>query len=191
MQRLTVPPAECIYKRRWSPKPIVAGSKVGRPGTSADSPATAFSMTSVGPTKLGESNDDDSKLIFGTVFSLRNMVRKLGGEDDSFLCYRTNQYKLHYYETPTNIKFVMLTDVHSSNMTLALQQIYIQLYVEYVVKNPLSPVEHPGGVGVNNELFEESLEQFVVSFSCEVFVERRGGQGAWADVWPPQTKVLS
>jgi hypothetical protein len=31
-----------------------------------------------------------------------------------------------------------------------------------VVKNPLSPTEHPGGVGVNNELFEESLEQFVV-----------------------------
>lgn len=31
-----------------------------------------------------------------------------------------------------------------------------------VVKNPLSPIEHPGGVGVNNELFEESLEQFVV-----------------------------
>lgn len=31
-----------------------------------------------------------------------------------------------------------------------------------MVKNPLSPTEHPGGVGVNNELFEESLEQFVV-----------------------------
>ncbi|KAI5308979.1 TRAPP subunit bet5 [Ascosphaera atra] len=89
------------------------------------------------------------------------MVRKLGGEDDSFLCYRTSQYKLHYYETPTNIKFVMLTDVTAQNMTLALQQIYVQLYVEYVVKNPLAPVEHGGGVGVNNELFEESLEQFV------------------------------
>jgi hypothetical protein len=34
--------------------------------------------------------------------------------------------------------------------------------VSTVVKNPLSPVEHPGGFGVNNELFEESLEQFVV-----------------------------
>lgn len=34
-----------------------------------------------------------------------------------------------------------------------------------VVKNPLSPIEHPGGVGVNNELFEESLEQFVVCTS--------------------------
>jgi hypothetical protein len=31
-----------------------------------------------------------------------------------------------------------------------------------VVKNPLSPIEHPGGLGVNNELFEEGLEQFVV-----------------------------
>jgi hypothetical protein len=26
--------------------------------------------------------DDDSKLVFGTVFSLRNMVRKLGGDED-------------------------------------------------------------------------------------------------------------
>lgn len=38
-----------------------------------------------------------------------------------------------------------------------------------VVKNPLSPVEHPGGVGVNNELFEESLEQFVVSTAIALF----------------------
>jgi len=28
------------------------------------------------------SNEDDAKLIFGTVFSLRRMVRQLGGEDD-------------------------------------------------------------------------------------------------------------
>ena len=31
-----------------------------------------------------------------------------------------------------------------------------------VIKNPLSPVEHPGGVGVNCELFELGVEQFVV-----------------------------
>lgn len=37
------------------------------------------------PAVFGQSaraSDDDAKLIFGTVFSLRNMVRKLGGEDD-------------------------------------------------------------------------------------------------------------
>jgi trafficking protein particle complex subunit 1 len=133
------------------------------------------------------SAEDDAKLIFGTVFSLRNMVRKLGGEDDrydtrkrlppthrrynpeanstvlvSFLSYRTSQYKLHYYETPSNTKFVMLTDTKAPSMRIALHQIWVNIYVEFVVKNPLSPVEHPGGLGVNNELFEASLEQFVV-----------------------------
>jgi len=88
-------------------------------------------------------------------------VRKLGGEDDSFLSYRTSQYKLHYYETPSNTKFVMLTDTKAPSMRIALHQIWVNIYVEFVVKNPLSPVEHPGGLGVNNELFEASLEQFV------------------------------
>lgn len=46
-------------------------------------------------------------------------------------------------------------------MRHALQQIYVNIYVEYVVKNPLSPAEHPGGIGVNNELFEASLDLFV------------------------------
>ncbi|KAJ5927952.1 TRAPP complex subunit (Bet5) [Penicillium verhagenii] len=137
--------AECIYKRRWLPRPT---SVVGKPQG--------------GPTgQTVRASDDDAKLVFGTVFSLRNMVRKLGGDDDNFISYTTSQYKLHYYETPTNIKFVMVTDLKSPSMRIALQQIYINLFVEYVVKNPLSPVEHPGGVGVNNELFEESLEQFV------------------------------
>lgn len=49
----------------------------------------------------------------------------------SFVSYRTSQYKLHYYETPTNIKFVMLTDIKSPSMRVALQQIYINLFVEY------------------------------------------------------------
>lgn len=55
----------------------------------------------------------------------------------------------------------MLTDVKSGSMRYALQQIYVNIFVEYVVKNPLSPAEHPGGVGVNNELFEASLDVFV------------------------------
>ncbi|ODM22248.1 hypothetical protein SI65_03094 [Aspergillus cristatus] len=151
--------AECIYKRRWLPRPVSITSKSSRPTSDL-----SIQNNGGAPAVFGQSartTDDDAKLIFGTVFSLRNMVRKLGGEDDNFVSYRTNQYKLHYFETPTNIKFVMLTDLKSPSMRPALEQIYINLYVEYVVKNPLSPVEHPGGVGVNNELFEESLEQFV------------------------------
>lgn len=135
-----------------------------------------------------DDNDNTAKLIFGTVFSLRNMVRRLGGEDDAFISYRTAQYKLHYYETPSNTRFVMLTDTSTMSMRNVLHQIYINLWVEYgtktpvsltfgvggrgltflfrcllVVKNPLSPVEHKGGEGVKNELFELGLDQFVRS----------------------------
>lgn len=59
------------------------------------------------------------------------MVRKLGVQDDSFISFRTGQYKLHYYETPTSIKFVMLTDTQSLNMRNVLHQIYVNLYVEF------------------------------------------------------------
>ncbi|KAI8952376.1 snare-like protein [Xylaria longipes] len=104
---------------------------------------------------------DDAKLIFGTVFSLRNMVRKLGGDDDAFISYRTSQYKLHYYETPTNLRFALLTEPGALSMRNVLHQIYINLWVEYVVKNPLSPVEHKGGDGVRNEMFELGLDKFV------------------------------
>ena len=90
-------------------------------------------------------------------------MRKLGGPEDSFISYRTALYKLHYYETPTSLKFVMVTDTKTGGLRVVLHQIYVGLYVEYVVKNPLSPVEHPGGVGVNCELFELGLEQFIVS----------------------------
>lgn len=70
----------------------------------------------------------------------------------------------------------MLTDTKSGPMRIALHQIYVSIYVEYVVKNPLSPIEHPGGLGVNNELFEITLQQYVVGFTgtnnlcCVTFV---------------------
>jgi len=40
-------------------------------------------------------------------------------------------YKLHYYETPTNLKFVMLTDIKTNALRAVLHQIYVNLYVEF------------------------------------------------------------
>ena len=99
------------------------------------------------------------------------MVRQLGGEDDQFLTYRTGEYKLHYFETPTQLKFILLTDTRIGNMRTVLHQIWATLYVEYVVKSPLAPTEHPRGVGVANELFEGGLESFIVRYY------RNGGHG--------------
>ncbi|KAL8764229.1 MAG: hypothetical protein Q9184_000198 [Pyrenodesmia sp. 2 TL-2023] len=148
---LTPELADCIYKKRWTPRPSSTGSK-------------ASGILGAAPQPKALSAEDDAKLIFGTVFSLRNMTRKLGGEEDNFISYRTGHYKLHYYETPTSLKFVMVTDTKTNNLRIVLHQIYVSLYVEYVVKNPLSPIEHPGGIGVNCEMFELGVEQFVVCF---------------------------
>ncbi|KAI7211066.1 trafficking protein particle complex 1 [Hortaea werneckii] len=145
---------ECIYSKRWVDKHALSS----RPKSSAlghgDVPAS---------TKKAMKDRDDAKLIFGTLFSLRRMVRQLGGEEDAFLSYRTGEYKLHYFETPTQLKFVLLTDTRVGNMRTVLYQIWATLYVEYVVKSPLSPIEHPDGIGVANELFEGGLERFIES----------------------------
>jgi trafficking protein particle complex subunit 1 len=99
------------------------------------------------------------------------MVRQLGGADDAFLSYRTAEYKLHYFETPTQLKFIMLTDTRVGNMRTVLHQIWATLYVEYIAKSPLVPLtEGQGGglavkgKGVANEFFDGGVEKFIVSW---------------------------
>lgn len=163
---------ECIYQRRWN---AIASDPSKRESTGSTTlnaqvdlpapPSTApfVNGASHHPRRTAlEKRKDDAKLLFGVIFSLRGMVRRLGGPDDEFISYSTGEYKMHYYETPTSLKFCMLTDLKTGNLRVVLHQIWANLYVEYVVRNPLSPVEHTGGVGVNNELFEMGLDRFVV-----------------------------
>lgn len=152
---------QCIYSRKWAQRPLSSASKAVQRQSGASALSNGPDVPGVNRKAL--SSEDDAKLIFGTIFSLKRMVKSLGGDDDSFLSYRTGEYKLHYFETPTQLKFVMLTDTRIGNMRTVLYQIWANLYVEYVVKNPISPVEHTGGFGVANELFEGGLEGFISS----------------------------
>ncbi|CAN6646294.1 trafficking protein particle complex subunit Bet5p [Trichomonascus vanleenenianus] len=155
--------SECIYKREWhtAKKSNPIGAHKHSSSASSDLITKAVQHKQQQEARDAP-HDDDAKLIFGIVFSLRNMVRKLTDED-SFVTYRTSKYRLHYFETPSNLKFVMITDPKMDNLRLVLHQIYVSLYVEYVVKNPLSPIEHGGGAGVSNELFVLGLDAFVSS----------------------------
>jgi hypothetical protein len=56
-----------------------SSSKTSRPPSEVKAPNGLASSS-----RPALSAEDDAKLIFGTVFSLRNMVRKLGGEDDRY-----------------------------------------------------------------------------------------------------------
>ncbi|KAI1107984.1 snare-like protein [Nemania sp. NC0429] len=141
---------ECIYSKQWfqpaAPTPSAPltapttatatpdqqANGVGPAAKTAAGQAQAQAQQQTPPSKPRRNRSgDDAKLIFGTVFSLRNMVRKLGGDDDAFISFRTAQYKLHYYETPTNLRFALLTEPGALSMRNVLHQIYINLWVEY------------------------------------------------------------
>ncbi|KAH9827363.1 transport protein particle subunit bet5 [Teratosphaeria destructans] len=100
-----------------------------------------------------------------SVYSFYIFDRHTRRASDAFLAYRTAEYKLHYFETPTQLKFVLLTDPRVGNMRTVLHQIWATLYVEYVVKSGLTPVGArglaEGGKGVANELFDGGVEKFI------------------------------
>ncbi|KAJ3190407.1 Trafficking protein particle complex subunit 1 [Gaertneriomyces sp. JEL0708] len=102
---------------------------------------------------------EEAKLVYGVIFSLRNLVNKLSPqpESDGFLTYKTSHYKLHYFETPTSLKFVMTTDPYMDTMREVLRTIYAQIYVEYVVKNPLRAADQGG----TNSIFRERVTRYV------------------------------
>ena len=63
--------AECIYKKKWAPRPN-SSSKIPVSNGVVDGQSQPKALSA----------EDDAKLVFGTIFSLRNMVRKLGGPED-------------------------------------------------------------------------------------------------------------
>lgn len=104
---------------------------------------------------------EEFKLLHGMLFSIKSFVTRLSPIDgkNSFISYRTNKYKLHFYETPTGLKFVMNTDLAVENIQDTLHDIYNKIYVEYIVKNPLCKLNEP----IQSSLFRTKLEEHVKS----------------------------
>lgn len=67
--------------------------------------------------------------MFGMLWSIKSFVCKISPLDTKkgFLCYKTNKYALHYFETPTGLKFILNTDVNAQNVRELLYQIYRQV----------------------------------------------------------------
>jgi len=108
--------------------------------------------------------DEEAKLVYGVVLSLRNMIKKLSGRDDQFVNYRTNAYKLHLFETPTGYKLVMLSDPKSDSLRFVMRQIYHGPFIDYVIRNPLVKMdsrEH----GIDNEYFRAGVDRLVRGLS--------------------------
>ncbi|XP_050430345.1 trafficking protein particle complex subunit 1 [Adelges cooleyi] len=107
----------------------------------------------------GMSKEEEAKLMYGMLFSIKSFVAKISPHDPKrgFLCYKTNKYALHYYESLTGIKFVLNTNTSVKNVRDLLQQLYKDIYVEYVVKNTECEMGQP----IVSELFKVKLDQFI------------------------------
>lgn len=136
---------------------------IGEPSPAAPPiPAKTPPVSTVPMSKL--SFDEEAKLVYGVIFSLKNMVQKLSGRDESFVNYRTSGYKLHVFETLTGYKFVMLTDPVTDSMRFVLRQIYTGPFLEYVVRNPLIAMDSKER-GVDNEHFRQATDRLLRSLS--------------------------
>ncbi|CAL9004891.1 unnamed protein product, partial [Prunus brigantina] len=58
------------------------------------------------------------------------------GQGCSFHSFLTNTYKLTFMESPSRIEIILVTHPSTGDLRESLKYIY-NLYVEYVVKNPL------------------------------------------------------
>ena len=52
-----------------------------------------------------------------------------------FKSYTTELYKLHFYEVPTGLKFVLLSKNTKDDLLGVLKHIYTDLFIPYVIKN--------------------------------------------------------
>ncbi|EPZ32303.1 snare-like protein [Rozella allomycis CSF55] len=108
--------------------------------------------------------DEHAKLVYGLIFSLKNMCGKLSVTgSNKFISFKTSMYKLHLFETASGLKFVLITDPYQENLQGMLKNIYESVYVEYHVKNPnQSAANLSKGSVITSELFKSQLNKLVV-----------------------------
>ena len=84
--------------------------------------------------------------------------------DESFVSYRTSTYKLHLFETVSGYRFVMLSDPNADSLRFIMRTIYTGPFLEYVVRNPLVPMDSRER-GIDNEYFRASIDRLVRGLS--------------------------
>ncbi|KAI8111434.1 hypothetical protein M9435_003935 [Picochlorum sp. BPE23] len=119
---------------------------------------------------------EEFKLLFGLVWSLkalsatidpsREEKRQMGtplriGDGCSFSSFCSDTYKLHFHETVSGMKFILMTAPHVGDLVDCMQHLYSGLFVEHVVKNP----EYVPGKPFLFENFTLALNKYMMSLN--------------------------
>ena len=64
--------------------------------------------------------------MLGIIYSLKDFMQRVSPTDckEPFVSYKTNKVKVHYYETPSGIVFVLTTDPSVGDIRNILQDLH-------------------------------------------------------------------
>ncbi|KAG5192933.1 Sybindin-like protein [Tribonema minus] len=117
---------------------------------------------------LQHDDGEEKRLMFGMLYSLQELVGKMGGGDGkgALQSFTTDSYTLNFFETASGLRFVLNTDNRAGDLTAILRHIYGNIFVDLVVKHPM--FEPKAGVPLQLPMFEEELEKYMKSLPCFV-----------------------
>lgn len=140
--------------------------KKSHPSTlNQDPPSKSISESLTDPTRSQSSAsqslkfDEEAKLVYGVIFSLRNMVQKIAGRKEMLHCYTTSTYTLHILTTPSNHTFALFTSSTTESLRPILKNLWRTAWLDFVVRNPLVSIDsNKSGKGIDNEMFRRSVD---------------------------------
>jgi trafficking protein particle complex subunit 1 len=110
--------------------------------------------------------EEQRKLVFGMLFSLREMIGSLSpAEDPALHSVQTGASTVHVYETNSGLRVAVYMNNSSgpsegASIRTALEHIYKELWVQCVIRSPLYRPTEPN-IGATN--FEQKLDDYLVS----------------------------
>lgn len=147
----------CIYNREYSHTSATTSSS-----SSSGTPDTI-------PGQINKNNDSNSlKLLFGIIYSLKTISNKLVDESsiNELKTFNFGQLKVHFWESLSNFKFVLITNVEVDELSSVLFELYLNFFIKYVVENGLLPVEFTENgeySKINNGRFIEETDKYLQS----------------------------
>jgi hypothetical protein len=98
-------------------------------------------------------------VLAGTFHGVHAIASKLSPTDSpssGLEIMVTDTFKLHCFQTLTGIKFLLSTDLNTTNVSIILGKIY-EIYSDYVMKNPFYTLEMP----IRCDLFDIALRNLI------------------------------
>ncbi|KAI5953628.1 hypothetical protein KGF54_003000 [Candida jiufengensis] len=134
----------CIYIREFISQPQQSQQLPSSNSSTSLSSTSSNQQGSINKNNYG----NNSKLLFGIIYSLNQISSKLASphpdsneQPNELKTFTIGTVKIHFWESLTKFKFIIVTDTTVTNLQNELWYIYSNLFLRYVVENPLSPIE--------------------------------------------------